>query len=265
MVRGNGKVYAGNPKDQEAAVFYALSLLVSEPQDDKTLANSRKAIEILSRLLEEAPSHPGAAYYLIHAADNPNLAGLGLPAARRYAQIAPAVPHTLHMPSHIFAQMGLWNEMVESNPARSVGAPKQDKHLPGYLDRIQIDLLFQMAEVRALEGAFVDVRNLAILELFYSTGMRLSELQGLSRGDLDLVSQQRIQITSGHPMGGCALGGDAKRDVVDSRGRSWDVDGLYVADSSILPTSLGVNPCYTVYTLGRYIAHKMVDEIRAQG
>jgi integrase/recombinase XerC len=82
------------------------------------------------------------------------------------------------------------NEMVESNPARAVGAPKQDKHLPGYLDRIQIDLLFQMAEARAMEGAFVDVRNLAILELFYSTGMRLSELQGLSRGDLDLVSQQ---------------------------------------------------------------------------
>ena len=82
------------------------------------------------------------------------------------------------------------NEMVESNPARAVGAPKQDKHLPGYLDRVQIDLLFQLAEARALEGAFVDVRNLAILELFYSTGMRLSELQGLSRGDLDLVSQQ---------------------------------------------------------------------------
>jgi tyrosine recombinase XerC len=82
------------------------------------------------------------------------------------------------------------NEMVESNPARAVGAPKQDKHLPGYLDRVQIDLLFQLAEARALEGGYVDVRNLAILELFYSTGMRLSELQGLSRGDLDLVSQQ---------------------------------------------------------------------------
>ena len=82
------------------------------------------------------------------------------------------------------------NEMVESNPARVVGAPKQDTHLPGYLDRAQIDLLFQMAETRAMAGAFVDVRNLAILELFYSTGMRLSELQGLSRGDLDLVSQQ---------------------------------------------------------------------------
>jgi integrase/recombinase XerC len=82
------------------------------------------------------------------------------------------------------------NEMVESNPARAVGAPKQEKHLPGYLDRAQIDLLFQMAETRAMEGTFVDVRNLAILELFYSTGMRLSELQGVSRGDLDVVSQQ---------------------------------------------------------------------------
>ena len=80
---------------------------------------------------------------------------------------------------------------------------------------------------------------------------------------LDLVSQRRIQITSGHPMGGCALGGNPRRDVIDSRGRSWDVDGLYVADSSIFPTSLGVNPCYTVYALRRYIGDKIVEEIRA--
>ena len=82
------------------------------------------------------------------------------------------------------------NEMVEANPARAVGAPKLEKYLPSYLDRAQVDLLFQNAELHAMEGNFVDVRNLAILELFYSTGMRLSELQGLSRGDLDLVSQQ---------------------------------------------------------------------------
>ena len=80
---------------------------------------------------------------------------------------------------------------------------------------------------------------------------------------LDLVTQQRLQITSGHPMGGCALGGDRRRDVVDPAGRSWDVDNLHVADASILPTSLGVNPCYTVYALGRYIAHKIVEEIHA--
>lgn len=82
------------------------------------------------------------------------------------------------------------NEIVDANPARAVGAPKLDKHLPGYLDRAQIDLLFTMAETRAQFGGFVESRNLAILELFYSTGMRLSELQGLSRGDLDMVTQQ---------------------------------------------------------------------------
>jgi len=81
------------------------------------------------------------------------------------------------------------SEIVDANPARAVGAPRLEKHLPGYLDRAQIDLLFQMAEVRASEGKFVDVRNLAILELFYSTGMRLSELAGLRRSDLDLVTQ----------------------------------------------------------------------------
>lgn len=82
------------------------------------------------------------------------------------------------------------NEVVTSNPARAVGAPKQEKHLPGYLDRAQITLLFQFAEVRAMEGRFEDVRNLAMLELFYSTGMRVSELQGISLPDLDLISQQ---------------------------------------------------------------------------
>lgn len=82
------------------------------------------------------------------------------------------------------------NEIVDANPARAVGAPKLEKYLPGYLDRAQIDLLFTMAETRAQFGGFVESRNLAILELFYSTGVRLSELQGLSRSDLDLVSQQ---------------------------------------------------------------------------
>jgi integrase/recombinase XerC len=82
------------------------------------------------------------------------------------------------------------NEVVDTNPARAVGAPKLDKHLPGYLDRAQIDLLFTIAESQAHNGGFVEWRNLAILELFYSTGMRLSELQGLSRGDLDTLSNQ---------------------------------------------------------------------------
>jgi integrase/recombinase XerC len=86
------------------------------------------------------------------------------------------------------------NEVVDANPARAVGTPKLERYLPSYLDRAQIDLVFQAAEVRAWEGRFADVRNLAILELFYSTGMRLSELRGINRGDLDLLSQQ-VKVT----------------------------------------------------------------------
>jgi len=82
------------------------------------------------------------------------------------------------------------NDAVDANPARAVGSPKAERHLPGYLDRAQIDLLFQLAETRASSGKFIDVRNVAMLELFYSTGMRLSELQGLNRQDVDSVSQQ---------------------------------------------------------------------------
>ena len=82
------------------------------------------------------------------------------------------------------------NEMVDANPARGVSSPKLEKYLPGYLDRAQIDLLFQSASLHAQDGKFTDVRNNAILELFYSTGMRLSELRGINRADIDLLSQQ---------------------------------------------------------------------------
>jgi integrase/recombinase XerC len=82
------------------------------------------------------------------------------------------------------------NEIVDVNPARTVGAPKLEKYLPGYLDRAQIDLLFATAEQQAINGDFIEWRNLAILELFYSTGMRLSELQGLNRSDLDMLGNQ---------------------------------------------------------------------------
>ena len=82
------------------------------------------------------------------------------------------------------------NEQVEANPARAVNTPKQDKYLPGYLDRAQIEALFQSAGLKAQGGRFSDVRNAAILELFYSTGMRLSELRGINRMDIDLLSQQ---------------------------------------------------------------------------
>jgi len=111
------KVYRQYPEDVEAAVFYALSLLALDRESDHPLANPEQAIEILNRVFEKNLNHPGVAHYLIHAADTPQLAPLGLEAARRYAQIAPAAPHALHMPSHIFARLGLWQDDIQSNLA----------------------------------------------------------------------------------------------------------------------------------------------------
>jgi tetratricopeptide (TPR) repeat protein len=103
------------PQDNDAAALYALSLLTLPSQGDDSLANERKAIVVLRQLFSAQPEHPGAAHYLIHATDAPKLARLGLPAALRYAQISPASPHALHMPSHIFVRLGMWQDSIASN------------------------------------------------------------------------------------------------------------------------------------------------------
>jgi hypothetical protein len=118
------KVHETYPDDHEAAAFYALSLLASEPHNDETFANRKQAAAVLEKLFAIEPDHPGVAHYLIHSYDKPQLAQLGLPAARRYAQIAPAAPHALHMPSHIFARVGLWQDDINSNLA-SVAATRK--------------------------------------------------------------------------------------------------------------------------------------------
>ena len=111
------KVYQKYPDDHEAAAFYALSLLASEPAGDTTFADRKKAGAVLEKLFDAEPNHPGVAHYLIHSYDKPQLAQLGLPAARRYAQIAPFAPHAVHMPSHIFARVGDWQASIKSNQA----------------------------------------------------------------------------------------------------------------------------------------------------
>ena len=117
-------VYQHNPQDNEAAVFYALSLLASAPEDDATLANPKKAVSILNKVFAKQPDHPGVAHYIIHSCDNPAMASLGLNAARKYASIAPSSPHAVHMPSHIFARLGLWRDDIASNQAALVAADK---------------------------------------------------------------------------------------------------------------------------------------------
>jgi tetratricopeptide (TPR) repeat protein len=123
-------IYTNHPEDLEAAAFYALSLLASEPDNDTTFANRKQAAAVLEKLFTVEPNHPGVAHYLIHSYDKPQLAQFGLPAARRYAQIAPAAPHALHMPSHIFARLGLWDDDIASNLA-SVAATRKTAAMGG--------------------------------------------------------------------------------------------------------------------------------------
>lgn len=127
-----------NTKDQEAAIFYALALVATATPEDKTYGNQRTAAAILEPVFAAHPDHPGVAHYLIHAYDNPVLAPQGVAAARAYSKIAPDLPHALHMPSHIFTRLGLWEDSISSNLAaaaasRKHGDPGEEFHALDYL------------------------------------------------------------------------------------------------------------------------------------
>jgi len=124
------KLHAQSPADVEISSFYALSLVSLAEQDLDEIANRKKAISILDPLLQSRPDHPGVAHYLIHATDRPEFAAQGLEAARRYAAIAPDSAHALHMPSHIFIRLGLWQDSITSNlAANTSGAHAAEMHL----------------------------------------------------------------------------------------------------------------------------------------
>ncbi|MFA6086684.1 tol-pal system YbgF family protein [Mucilaginibacter sp.] len=110
-------LYAAYPNDNEAAIFYALSLTAAADPSDKSFTKQKKAGSILNNLYPNEPNHPGIIHYIIHTYDYPELAQLALPAARKYASVAPSSAHALHMPSHIFTRLGLWRESISSNIA----------------------------------------------------------------------------------------------------------------------------------------------------
>ncbi len=118
------KLHDRLPNDKEVTIFYALSLLAAAPPGDGNIETRKKAGALLQPIFEANPEHPGVAHYLIHSYDNPQLAQLGLPAARSYAKVAPSAPHALHMPSHIFSRVGMWQESIDSNLA-SIAATRQ--------------------------------------------------------------------------------------------------------------------------------------------
>ena len=155
--------------DTEVQVFYALALLSAASPFDKTHARQKRAADILEPLYRKYPQHPGAAHYLIHAYDNAELAGRGVAVARAYSKIAPSAPHALHMPSHIFTRLGMWNDSIASNRAARAAAHEQgdigeELHAMDYLvyaylqedrDREAAEVIQQLRQMQNLnEGDF---------------------------------------------------------------------------------------------------------------
>ena len=134
------KLYNHYPNDVDAGAFYALSLLASAAPDDTSLTNARNALTVLNPLFAKNPDHPGVVHYIIHACDTPSLAPQGLAAAERYGAIAPSAPHAVHMPGHIFARLGMWQQDIDSNLA-SVAASEhaEARHQSGAFDQLHAD------------------------------------------------------------------------------------------------------------------------------
>jgi tetratricopeptide (TPR) repeat protein len=127
--RAMEKVFTHRPEDVETASLYALGLIGSADPTDKTLQNQLKATAVLEKFFadQKLKQHPGLLHYLIHGYDYPPVAEKGLPAAKRYADVAPWVPHALHMPSHIFVRLGMWKETIASNLASADAAIEYGK------------------------------------------------------------------------------------------------------------------------------------------
>ena len=146
------------PNDDEAQIFFALYLAGTQSLSDQTYKTYLTAAEILEKQFAKHPEHPGVAHYLIHSYDAPPIAAKGLTAARRYASIAPAAPHALHMPSHIFTRVGSWQESAATNERSAVAAKRdgdfdEQLHAMDYMVYANLQLARDEDAKRVMEDA----------------------------------------------------------------------------------------------------------------
>lgn len=156
------RVHEKHPNDREAAAFYALAVNQTAVPTDKQYTQQLKAAAILEELFKVMPDHPGVAHYLIHAYDHPPLAERALPAARRYAKIAPDAPHALHMPSHTFTRVGHWEDSIATNlasaeAARKAKSPSEILHALDY----QVYAFLQTAQDAEAQRVIMQLEQIA--------------------------------------------------------------------------------------------------------
>jgi hypothetical protein len=216
------------PDDSEAAVLYAFWLQVTADRNDQTFAQQLKSAAILEKVFAAQPNHPGVAHFLIHAYDFPPIAAQGLAAARRYASMAPDSPHALHMPSHIFARVGQWQDSIDTN-VRSRAVSTLDRDVYHSLDYLVYSSLQLGRDAQAREWVeFVKTAprpNEETRQIAYA-GAAIPARYALERGDWAAAAQLQLHPAPAHynwtpfPEGaavnayargiGAARGGDAR-------------------------------------------------------
>ncbi len=135
-----GALHERYPQDVDAAAFYGLSLLAATRPGDLSLTNNRAALALLKPYFAQYPDHPGVAHYIIHACDTPALARQGLPAAEQYETMAASVPHGVHMPGHIYARLGMWQQDIRANRASVADSERAERlHQGGVYDQLHAD------------------------------------------------------------------------------------------------------------------------------
>jgi hypothetical protein len=188
------------PEDKEAAIFYALALNVAADPNDKTYARQLKAAAILEPIFTALPNHPGVAHYLIHSYDYPPIAEKGLPAARKYAAIAPSAAHALHMPSHIFTRVGAWEDSIETNrrseeTAHKNNVPDEILHALDYQVYAALQLARDAEAKRAIERSEAEAPRYERNAGAYSLAAG-SARYAMERGDWRMAAQLKPRASN---------------------------------------------------------------------
>jgi tetratricopeptide (TPR) repeat protein len=253
------------PEDDEAQIFAALFVAGTQSQADQTYAAYLKAAGILEKQFAKYPDHPGVAHYLIHSYDAPPIAAKGLPAARRYATLAPDAPHALHMPSHIFTRVGAWQDSVTTN-RRSADVAKKDGngneayHAADYMVYAQLQLGRDLAARQVVEEFNREVKTNPAVFVGPYAAVAIPARMALERGDWRAAArmpQQGTQfpfceaITTFTRALGAARSGDTAAAEQEAQGLEKQHKALLDAKNSYWATEVEIQRLAT----SAWIAH----------
>jgi tetratricopeptide (TPR) repeat protein len=265
-----GRVREAHPGDPEAAIFYARAVIANAPPTDLDFARQLFAAQILDPLFQAQPEHPGLAHYTIHAYDAPPIARQGLEAARRYAGIAPAAPHALHMPSHIFTRLGHWDESIETNRRSAAAEPDSNAavHPNDYL------VYAYLQQGRDAEAGQVVRRTVRNTDRFYSTILAynyaaMPARYALERGRWDEAAA--LPVPAGAPPFaaavtrfaralGAARGGNAAPACAEAAALAALADSLTARRETYWATIVGAQRL----AAEAWVAHAEGDDARAE-